>query len=188
MHIRVYRNVNSWYSKICFTLKLVLQALLCVGSEFVIAFICSMQGPWTRCHDTGWWTASAEQWGVRSVPDASYSQPDCSRNDLPGLSTFCTPWSGNQELPGGKWTSRKNRGLWHVQRHLQHRLLQGEKWLHSHSDKMYLDIFILLLKKGVWMLLLILGKKDDQRLKKIRFTPKASSKTKLTLDCLQSKL
>lgn len=84
------------------------------------------QSPRARRHDPGWRTASADQWGAGSVPDAPYSQSDCSWDDLLGVSTLCSPWSGYQELPGGEWPSGENRRLWHVTRYLQHRLLQGK--------------------------------------------------------------
>lgn len=101
--------------------------VICVISlSFLLTLQLRLQSPRARRHDPCRWTAPADQWRAWFFTDASHSQPDCSWDDILGISTLCSPWSGNQELPCGEWPSGENRRLWHVQGHLQHRLLQGK--------------------------------------------------------------
>lgn len=94
-------------------LALKLSWMSCISNSATLWWF-SHQSPWARCHDPSGWTAFADEWWTRSIPDASYSQPNCSWDDLLGISTLCASWSGNQELLGGEWSSGQNRRFWHV--------------------------------------------------------------------------
>lgn len=64
--------------------------------------------------------------GAHTVPDAAHCPTDCRWHGLPGLAALCPQRLGDQELPGRRKPAGQDRRLWHVQRRLQHRLLQGE--------------------------------------------------------------
>lgn len=64
--------------------------------------------------------------GAHTVPDATHCPTDCCWHGVPGLAALCPQRLGHQELPGRGKPAGQDRGLWHVQGRLQHRLLQSE--------------------------------------------------------------
>lgn len=84
------------------------------------------QGPWARCYDPCGRAATPGKRRAGSLPNAPHRQSDCLRHGVPGLPALCAPGPGHQELPGWSQSAGEDRGLRHVQRCLQHRLLQGK--------------------------------------------------------------
>lgn len=84
------------------------------------------QGPWARCYDPCGWATTPGERRAGALPNAPHRQSDRLRHGVPGLPALRTPGPGHQELPGWSQSAGEDRGLRHVQRCLQHRLLQGK--------------------------------------------------------------
>lgn len=89
-----------------------------------------LQGSWTRCSADGRWTAEFAG-GVNSASDVAHCPADSSRHGVSGLTAFRAQRPGHTQLPGGREPACQDRRLRHVQRCVQHRLLQskcGSPW------------------------------------------------------------
>lgn len=90
----------------------------------MLIFIFFTQGSWSGCSDPGR-GEDATDGSADPAADAPDSSPDRLWYGIPGLTPLRAQRPGNQKLPG-RWRSRgEDRRLRHVQRHLQHWLLQG---------------------------------------------------------------
>lgn len=91
------------------------------------SFVCRLQSsrPW-RSHPGG--VKDAPAGSAHPAPDAAHRRPDRFGHGLPGIPALRPPRPGNPQLSGGGGPGGEDRRFWHVQRHLQHRLLSGE-WL-----------------------------------------------------------
>lgn len=65
---------------------------------------------------------------AHTASDAAHRCPDRLGHGVPGITALRPPRPGNPQLSGGRGPGGQDRRLWHVPRHLQHRLLPGE-WL-----------------------------------------------------------
>lgn len=88
--------------------------------------MCHLQSsrPW-RSYPGG--VQDAPAGSAHSASDAAHRRPDRLGHGLPGVTALRPPRPGNPQLSGGGGPGGQNRRLWHVPRHLQHRLLSGER-------------------------------------------------------------
>lgn len=94
------------------------------ANEFLV---CHQQSsrPW-RSYPRG--VEDAPAGSAHTASDAAHCRPDRFGHGVPGITALRPPRPGNPQLSGGRGPGGQDRRLWHVPRHLQHRLLPGE-WL-----------------------------------------------------------
>lgn len=106
----------------------------------VIMRVVFAQGSRSRCSYLGRDEGSSDG-SADPSSDAPNRSSDRLGHGVPRFPSFCPQRSGHQELFGWRRAGGEDRGLWDVERHLQHWLLQGKtfrkqyQWCYSKNGE-----------------------------------------------------